>query len=325
MNKFKVETPEIWKEKLFLSADNPKRKFNYRAVVAIAATTAILVFSTTGVAYSQAPEYIGSMFFGLSQENMSSIYSPKSTVFESSSDDFSLTCIGIAGDRRSMVAVFELKSNSDFSFNPEKTYFFGERGVETSPVRLNGYSIGSSSTYVDEKTLLIDLHFNAQSTNIIGETVHLEFRNITNGFGDDEVIVSSCVFKGKIKVDYPNTVVNLSKTKNTVCTDGVTAKAKKAWISNLGFEIEFKVTDGAQIIATLEDHELVFKKMTLNYIDGTSEEFILRLPSHSDRDVVVSSVSKNENKIWIKGKFPKLINSSEVVSVAIDDYVMFVK
>lgn len=324
MNKFNVKTPDEWRDNLFLRIENPKRKINYKAVIAIAAVAAALICSTTGFAYSQAPEYFGSMLFSDSQENIDSIYSSKNIVFESPSDDFSLTCTGIAGDRNRMFTVFELKSNGDFCFDPDEIYFIGEWGVETIPLNLNGYSIGSSSTFVDEKTVLLDVFFNSETINIIGGILNLELRDIVVGFGEDEETVIPGEFKGKIRIDYPNTVVNLSKTKNIANANGVFAKGKNGWISNLGFEFEFKVTDGGQIIDTFADHELVFETMTLNYADGTSEDFNLRLPPRSEDDVSIGSVSKNENTIRFEGKFPRIINSSEVVSVAFNGSVLFV-
>ncbi|MBQ2974771.1 MAG: hypothetical protein IJE19_10480 [Clostridia bacterium] len=323
MNKFNVKTPDEWKENLFLNIEKPKKKINFKAVAAIAAVIAVVAASTTGFAYSQAPEYFGSMFFGNSQENLNSIYAPKNIVFKSDSEDFTLICEGIAGDRRSMIAVFELKSNGEFCFDPAETYFFGERRVETVPLPLNGYSISSSSTYIDEKNVLIDLHFNSESTNIIGDTVYLEFADIVYGFGVDEVTIS-CKFTGEIKVDYPNTVVRLSKTDEKALTEGISLTAKKAWISNLGFEFELKVTDGADKILSFQDHDLFLDKMTLAYADGTSEEFIMRMPMQSDRDIIVSSTFKDEKTIRIRGKFPNLVNSSKVVSVAFNDSVLFV-
>lgn len=323
MNKFNVNTPDEWKENLFLRIENPKRKINFKAVVAIAAAAAILICSTTGFAYSQAPEYFGSMLFRDSQENIDSIYSSKNIVFESPSEDFSLTCTGIAGDRTRMFMVFELKSNGDFCFDPDEIYFIGEHGVEILPFKLNGYSIGSSSTFVDEKTVLLDFFLKSETINIIGGILSLELRDIVVGFAEDEKIIIPGEFRGKIRIDYPNTVVNLSKTKNIANADGVFAKGRDGWISNLGFEFEFRVTDGGQIIDTFEDHELVFETMTLNYADGTSESFNLRLPPRSDDDASIGSVSKNENTISFEGKFPRIINSSEVVSVAFNGCVLF--
>ena len=325
MNKFNVKTPDEWKKNLFLNIQNPKRKINYKAVVAIAAVAAVLICSTTGFAYSKAPEYFGSMLFSHSQENIDSIYSSKNIVFESPSDEFSLTCIGIAGDRNRMFTVFELKSSGDFCFEPDETYFIGEWGVETLPLNLNGYSIGSTSTFVDEKTVLLDIFFNSQTINIIGGILTLELQDIVVGFGEEEKTLIPGEFRGKIRIDYPNTVVNLSKTKNTANADGIFAKGKDGWISNLGFEFEFKVTDGGQLIDTLADHELIFETMTLNYADGTSEDFNLRLPSRTENDVRIGSVSRNGNSICYEGKFPRIINSSEVVSVAFNESVLFVK
>lgn len=323
MNKFNVVTPEAWKNNLLDNLGNPKRRINYKALAAVAAVLAIVITSTTGFAYSQAPEYFGSILFPESQENLNSIYSPKNIVFESTTDEFSLTCSGIAGDRRNMVTVFELKSKGDYCFDPNETYFIGEWGVEALPLNLDGYSIGSSSTYVDEKTVLLGVHFNSITLNIIGGILKIELKDIVTGFGNEEKTVVSGDFKGKIRIDYPNTVVNFSKTKNSVCTDGVTVKAKDAWISNFGFDIELKVIGGTEKIAEFEDHEIILKKMTLNYADGTSEDFNLRLPPQTENDASIGSVLKNEHLIAFEGKFPKLINSSNVVSVAIDDCVMF--
>lgn len=324
MNKLNVITPEVWKKNLFDKIENPKKRINYKAVAVIAAVIAVIITSSTGFAWSQAPEYFGSMVFRTGHEDVSSIYSPKNIVFESPSEDFSLICSGIAGDRRSLVTVFELRSNSDYCFDPDKAYFIGEWEVETKPLMLDGYSIGSSSTYIDEKTVLLDVHFNSHTLNIIGGILDIELKDIVIGFGEDQQTVVPGIFKGKIRVDYPNTVVNFSKTKNTVRTDGVTVKAKKAWISNLGFNIELSVIGGTEKVAEFEDHEIILKTMTLNYADGTSEEFNLKLPSKSEDDAVIGSVTKNEYSIALEGKFPKLINSSEVVSIAIDECVLFV-
>lgn len=325
MNKFNVKTPNEWKENLFLNIKNPKRKINYKAVVAIAAVAAVLICSTTGFAYSQAPEYFGSMLFSHSQENIDSIYSSKNIVFESPSDEFSLTCIGIAGDRNRMFTVFELKSNGDFCFEPDETYFIGEWGVETLPLNLNGYSIGSSSTFVDEKTVLLDVFFNSETINIIGGILTLELKDIVVGFGEDEETLIPGEFRGRIRIDYPNTVINFAKTKSIADSEGVSIIGKKAWISNLGFSLEFKVTESTEFFESLQDNEIVFEKMTLNYDNGTSEDFNLRLPSRTENDVRIGSVSINGNSICYKGKFPRLINSSEISSVAFDDCVMFVK
>lgn len=322
MNKFNVKTPDSWKENLFSNIEKTKRRINFKAVAAIAAVIAILVTSTTGFAYSQAPEYIGSMFFGFSKENLQEIYSPKNIEFECDTDDFSLTCKGIVGDNKSMIAVFELKSNGYFCFEPDVSYLFGERGVETVPLPLDGYSISSSSEYIDEKTVTIDLHFNSITTGIIGKTIFLDFIDIVYGFDADEVTVP-CRFTGKIKVDYPNTVVRLSKTDAVAQAEGISMTAKKSWISNIGFEYELKVADGQEDFAKIQDHDLIFDKMTLTYDDGTAEEFIMRMPKQSDRDIIVSSTFKNEKTVRISGKFPQLINASKVVSVAFDEYVLF--
>ncbi|MBQ3007471.1 MAG: hypothetical protein IJD78_07920 [Clostridia bacterium] len=324
MNNFIVITPDAWKERLFDNLENPKKRINYKTLVTIAAVIAVIITSTTGFAWSQAPEYFGSLMFRAGQEDVSSIYSSKNIVFESPSEDFSLICSGIAGDRRSLVTVLELRSNGDYCFDPEKTYFIGEWGVETIPFNLDGYSIGSSSTYVDEKTVLLDVHFNSHTLNIIGGILDIELKDIVIGFGEDAQTIIPGIFRGKIKVDYPNTVVNLNKTKNTVCTEGVTVKAKKAWISNLGFDVELRVVGSTEKIAEFEDHEIILKTMTLNYADGTSEKFNLKLPSKSEDDAVIGSVSKDEKSIAFRGKFPRLINSSEVVSLAVDDCVLFV-
>ena len=324
MNKFNVITPEAWKENLFDNLGNPKKRINYKMLAAVAAVLAIIITSSTGFAYSQAPEYFGSIFFPESQENLNSIYSSKNIVFEGPSEEFTLTCKGIAGDRRNLVTVFELKSNGDYCFDPDELYFIGEWGVETMPLNLDGYSIGSSSACVDGKTVLLNVSFNSHKLNMIGGILEIELKDIVTGFGEDEVTVVSGEFKGRIRVDYPNTVVNLSKTKNSVCTDEITVTAKKAWISNLGFDIELKVIGGTEKITEFEDHEIILRKMTLNYADGTSEEFNLKLPPQTENDASIGSVLKSEKTIAFEGKFPKLINSSEVVSVEIDDCVLFV-
>lgn len=323
MNKFNVKTPDIWKEKLFLNIEKPKRYFNFKAAAAIAAVIAILVTSTTGFAYSQAPEYIGSMFFGFSEDNLQEIYSPKNVVFESGSEEFTLTCEGIAGDKKSLIAIFELKSNGDFSFNPDASYSIDEWDVELKPIELNGWSIGSSSFHVDEKTIKFDVNFKSITNSIIGRTLHLKMEDIVCFIGEESENIA-CDFEGKIKIDYPNTVVRLKKTNTVAQTDGICLRAQKAWISNLGFEYELKITEGADIYKEKSDEqEIPFDRLVLTYDDGTVDEFFIRLPKMTDKDIIISSVLRDANTVRFSGKFPQLINASKVVSVAFDDSILF--
>lgn len=322
MNEFYVETPDTWKENLFNNLEHPKKRINYKALAAIAAAVAILISSTTGFAYSQAPEYIGSMFFGFSQENLSGIYSPKKVVFESESEDFTLTCEGIAGDEKSLIAIFELKSNGDFSFNPDATYSFYEWDVELKPIELNGMSIGSASFCTDEKTVKFDVHFNSITNSIIGRTLYFKMKDVVSFVGEKTEKID-CGFEGKIKIDYPNTVVRLKKTNAVVQTEIISAKAKKGWISNLGFEYEMNITEGAEKLAELDGDEMIFDTLTLTFDDGTTEEYTVRLPKQTEKDIIIGSIFKDEKTIRVKGKFPQLINSSKVVSVALDGNVIF--
>lgn len=323
MNKFYVETPDTWKKNLFLNIEKPKHRMKIKTVAVIAAVIAILVTSTTGFAYSQAPEYIGSMFLGFSEDNLQEIYSPKNVVFDSKSDEFTLTCEGIAGDKKSLIAIFELKSNSDFCFDPDASYSIDEWDVELKPIELNGMSIGSSSFYIDEKTVKFDVHFNSITNSIIGRTFYLKMEDIVCFIGEERENIE-CGFEGKIKIDYPNTVVRLKKTDAVVQTEIISAKTKKGWVSNLGFEFEMKITDGAEKLAELDGDEMIFDTLTLTFDDGTTEEFTVRLPKQTEKDIIIGSIFKNENTIRVKGKFPQLINSSKVVSVAFDDCVLFV-
>lgn len=325
MNKFNVKTPDAWKENLFENLEHPKKMINYKAVIAIAAAVAILITSTTGFAYSQAPEYIGSRFFGFSKENLQEIYSPKNEVFKSLSDELTLTCEGIAGDKKSLIAIFELKSNGDFSFNPDISYSIDEWNVELYPIELNGWSIGSSSFYVDEKTVKFDVHFRSITNSIIGRTLHLKMKDIVCFIGDESEKLA-CEFEGKIKIDYPNTVVRLKNTKTVAQTDGICLRAQKAWISNLGFEYDLKITQGAELYKEKNDElEIPFDRLIITYNDGETDEFYIRLPKMTDKDIIISSVLRDGNTVRLSGKFPQLINSSKVVSVAFDDYVMFEK
>ncbi len=323
MNKFNVKTPDTWKENLFLNIEKSRHRINFKAIASIAAVIAILVTSTTGFAYSQAPEYIGSRFFGFSKENLQEIYSAKNVVFESVSDEFTLTCEGIAGDKKSLIAIFELKSNGDFSFNPDASYSIDEWDVELKPIELNGWSIGSSSFHVDEKTIKIDVNFKSITNSIIGRTLHLKMKDIVCFIGEGRENIA-CDFEGKIKIDYPNTVVRLKKTSAVAQTGSICLRAQKAWISNLGFEYELKITQGAEILKEKNDEqEIPFDRLVLTYDDGTADEFFIRLPKRTDKDIIVSSVFRDATTVRLSGKFPHLINSSKVVSVALDDSILF--
>ena len=123
MNSFNVKTPDNWKENLYAKTTN-KNTVRITPITLIAAVLAVIICisgSAFAVRVSKAPQYFGSVFLGDSPV-ANEVYSPKDYYFESSRDDLTLRCKGIAGDSYSVYILFELKSEGDVLFDKNKSY-----------------------------------------------------------------------------------------------------------------------------------------------------------------------------------------------------------
>ncbi len=320
MNSFNVKTPDEWKENLY-SKTTHKKAFRIRPLTVIAATLAVIICisgSVFAVRVSKAPEYFGSVFLGDSPV-ANEVYSPKDYYFDSSRDDLTLKCKGIAGDSYSVYILFELKSSGDILFDKNKSYYLQDRDYNI-PFASNLAS-GWNTNVIDERTLEIDINYSTESGfSLAGKTISMYFKNIET-FDHKEVI--DCEFSGKIVVDYRNSIRKLKATENTVNLLGVEFKPTKGRISNFHFDYTFDVIDGKELYSQIDDHKFVTGTLTLNYDDGTKDNFTLRLPPQNSDEASASLTGKHENDLRIVIGLPKPISAAKVTSVELDGVELF--
>ena len=320
MNSFNVKTPDDWKEKLYAKTTE-KKTVRIKPVTLIAAVLAVIICisgSVFAVRVSKAPEYFGSVFLGDSPV-ADEVYSPKDYYFESSRDDLTLRCKGIAGDSYSVYILFELKSTGDVLFDKNQSYYIANRD-QSIPFTLD---IGTSwsTDVIDERTLSIAISYSTHNgLGLAGKTISLRFGDLETF---DHTKLIDCEFSGKIVVDYPNSIRKLTPTENTVNLLGVEFKPAKGRISNFHFDYTLDVVDGKEIYNQLEDHEFVTGTLTLNYTDGTKDSFTLRLPPQNSEEATASSTGKHENNLRLVIYLPKPISAAKVTSVELNGVELF--
>lgn len=320
MNSFNVKTPDDWKERLYAKTTE-KKTVRIKPVTLIAAVIAVIIGisgSVFAVRVSKAPEYFGSVFLGDSPV-VNEVYSPKDYYFESSRDDLTLRCKGIAGDSYSVYILFELKSTSDVLFDKNQSYYIANRD-QSIPFTLD---IASSwnTTVIDEHTLEISISYSTDGgLGLAGKTISLHFGDLETF---DHTKLIDCEFSGEIVVDYPNSIRKLTPTENTVNLLGVEFKPAKGRISNFHFDYTLDVVDGKELYSQLEDHELVTGTLTLNYSDGTKDNFTLRLPPQSSEEASASSLGIYDDYFHIIVSLPRPISAANVVSVELDGVELF--
>lgn len=341
MNNFSVKTPDEWKNSLYLHIEQPKHQFNFKPMIVLAAVIAVIITSTTAFAYSRAPEYISSLFPGSSAELSQQIYSHKNIEFDSSSDEFSLICKGITGDKGHFYMILEMKSLKAFEFDPECTYFFENYNAESLVIPFNGLAISGTSEHIDSKTIEIRVGLQVpQGTNLIGRTVSFGFSGLTD-FSSESPQIHPCEFSKNIKIDYPDTTVKFSGRKTVAKINEVGFKPKKATLSNLSIDIALKAVENQDALKAIgkpnvvangvvksyyADYPDIFYNsvLTLKYRDGTEESYDFHA-IEGDGRISVSVSFDTDFNIKISGSFSKLINASEVVSVSIDGYELFAR
>ena len=320
MNSFNVKTPDDWKERLYAKTTE-KKTVRIKSVTLIAAVIAVIIGisgSVFAVRVSKAPEYFGSVFLGDSPV-ADEVYSPKDYYFESSRDDLTLRCKGIAGDSYSVYILFELKSTGDVLFDKNQSYYIANRD-QSIPFTLD---IASSwnTTVIDEHTLEISISYSTDGgLGLAGKTISIYFGDLETF---DHTKLIDCEFSGEIVVDYPNSIRKLAPTENTVKLLGVEFKPAKGRISNFHFDYTLDVVDGKELYSQLEDHELVTGTLTLNYSDGTKDNFTLRLPPQSSEEASASSLGIYDDYFHIIVSLPRPISAANVVSVELDGVELF--
>ena len=233
MNSFNVKTPDDWKEKLFAKTTD-KKTVRIKPVTLIAAVLAVIICisgSVFAVRVSKAPEYFGSVFLGDSPV-VNEVYSEKDYYFDSSRDDLTLRCKGIAGDSYSVYILFELKSEGDILFDENKSYYIANRDQSIPFVS----SLGSSwnTDVIDERTLSIDISYSSYNgLGLAGKTISMYFKDLETF---DHTKVIDCEFSGEIVVDYRNSIRKLIPTEGTLNLLGVEFKPTKGKISNFHFD-----------------------------------------------------------------------------------------
>ncbi len=320
MNSFNVKTPDDWKENLYAKTYD-KKAARIKPVTLIAAVLAVIICisgSVFAVRVSKAPEYFGQIFLGDSPV-VNEVYSPKDYYFDSSRDDLTLRCKGIAGDSYSVYILFELKSEGDILFDENKSYYIANRDQSIPFVS----SLGSSwnTTVIDERTLEIDISYSSYNgLGLAGKTISMYFKDLETF---DHTKLIDCEFSGEIVVDYRNSIRKLNPTENTLNLLGVEFKPTKGKISNFHFDYTLDVVDGKELYSQIDDHELVTGTLTLNYDDGTKDNFTLRLPPQNSEEASASLTGKHENDLRIVIGLPKPISAAKVTSVELNGVELF--
>lgn len=319
MNSFNVKTPDNWKENLYAKTTN-KNTVRIKPITLIAAVLAVIICisgSAFAVRVSKAPQYFGSVFLGDSPV-ANEVYSPKDYYFESSRDDLTLRCKGIAGDSYSVYILFELKSEGDVLFDKNKSYYIANRD-QSIPFTLD-ISSSWNTTVIDERTLEIAISYGTENGALAGKTINMYFSDFETF---DHTKLIECEFSGKIVVDYPNSIRKLTPTENTVNLLGVEFKPSKGRISNFHFDYTLDVVDGKEIYSQLEDHDFVTGTLTLNYIDGTKDDFTLRLPPQNSEEASATLTGQHENDLRLVIYLPRPISAADVISVELDGAQLF--
>ena len=319
MNSFNVKTPDNWKENLYAKTTN-KNTVRIKPLTLIAAVLAVIICisgSAFAVRVSKAPQYFGSVFLGDSPV-ANEVYSPKDYYFESSRDDLTLRCKGIAGDSYSVYILFELKSEGDVLFDKNKSYYIANRD-QSIPFTLD-ISSSWNTTVIDERTLEIAISYGTENGALAGKTINMYFSDFETF---DHTKLIECEFSGKIVVDYPNSIRKLTPTENTVNLLGVEFKPSKGRISNFHFDYTLDVVDGKEIYSQLEDHDFVTGTLTLNYIDGTKDDFTLRLPPQNSEEASATLTGQHENDLRLVIYLPRPISAADVISVELDGAQLF--
>lgn len=319
MNSFNVKTPDNWKESLYAKTTN-KNTVRIKPITLITAVLAVIICisgSAFAVRVSKAPQYFGSVFLGDSPV-ANEVYSPKDYYFESSRDDLTLRCKGIAGDSYSVYILFELKSEGDVLFDKNKSYYIANR-EQSIPFTLD-ISSSWNTTVIDERTLEIAISYGTDNGALAGKTINMYFSDFETF---DHTKLIECEFSGEIVVDYPNSIRKLTPTENTVNLLGVEFKPSKGRISNFHFDYTLDVVDGKEIYSQLEDHDFVTGTLTLNYIDGTKDYFTLRLPPQNSEEASAALTGQHENDLRLVIYLPKPISAADVISVELDGAQLF--
>ncbi len=327
MNSFNVKTPDDWKENLYAKTYD-KKTARIKPVTLIAAVLAVIICisgSAFAVRVSKAPEYFGSVFLGDSPVT-NEVYSEKDYYFDSSRDDLTLRCKGIAGDSYSVYILFELKSEGDIIFDENKSYDFENHDQTVSFVSSLGK--GWAVDVIDEHTLELSISYSTDSgLGLAGKTISMYFENIIayekGTFNKIEEI--DCEFSGKIVVDYRNSIRKLEPAENTVSILGVEFKPTKGKISNFHFDYTLDVVDGKELYSQIDDHKFVTGILTLNYDNGTKDNFTLRLPPKNSDEASASTLGKHEDDLHIIIVLPKPISAAKVISVELNGIQLFSK
>ncbi len=319
MNSFNVKTPDDWKENLYAKTTD-KKAVRIKPITLIAAVLAVIICisgSAFAVRVSKAPEYFGSVFLGDSPV-VNEVYSPKDYYFESSRDDLTLRCKGIAGDSFSVYILFELKSTGDILFDKNKSYYIANR--DQSIPFVSSLSSGWNTDVIDERTLEIAISYGTENGALAGKTISMYFGDLETF---DHTKLIDCEFSGEIVVDYRNSIRKLIPAESTLNLLGVEFKPVKGRISNFHFDYTLDVVDGKEIYSQIDDHEFVTGTLTLNYDDGTKDDFTLRLPPQNSSEASATLTGKHENDLRLVISLPKPINAAKVTSVDLNGVELF--
>ena len=83
------------------------------------------------------------------------------------------------------------------------------------------------------------------------------------------------------------------------------------------------VVDGKELYSQIEDYRFITGTLTLNYDDGTSKEFRLKMPPENPDEASASSLGKKDNELHVVLGFPEPVNAGKVISVELNEVEVF--
>lgn len=330
MNKFNVETPQDWKNKLYAKTSGKEERKEWRFKPVMAAVTVILIFAltTTAFAFTTMPDFFKSLFQG-SDEYLDPLYMPKNAVLDSDTDELEVLCTGIMGDKNNLAISFAVKSKGDTAFDINNHYIFDTttfRIESEEPSNNDGYSATFCLNYFDDKTLLGDLYISGNSGNgFTGKELKIALANLeclksegTEGFER----ILDCRFESEIAIDYADTSKELSALKSEITYENVVFSPVCSEISNISLNAEFKVIEGD----TKELGEAYpFESVTVTFKDGTVSEFNFSEKTENQNIIYVNSVMQTEETYVISGIFGEAVDAKNVLSVEFSGVKSFVE
>lgn len=328
MNKFNVETPQDWKNKLYAKTISRQEQKELRFKPAMAAVAVVLVFTltTTAFAFAEMPDFFKSIFQG-NDDYLNPLYMPKNIVLDSETDEIEVLCTGIMGDKNNLAVSFAVKSKGNTEFDINNHYIFDTssfRIESEKPSNDDGYSATFNLNYYDNKTLLGDLYISGNSGNgFTGKQLKLALANLEclkpEAAAEFERILD-CRFESEIAIDYTDTSKELSALKSEIAYENIVLSPVHSEISNISLNAEFKAIKGN---AKDLGEAYPFESITVTFKDGTVSEFNFGEKTEKQNIFYVNSVTQTDETYAVSGVFGEAVEAKNVLSVEFGGVKLF--